>query len=78
LRATAGRIPKNDFKTVTWSHSVVNNALGFREREVRIPKPPSLFRVMVLGDSLTWGAGLATDQRYSDLLKHACAMPFQD
>ena len=53
----------------TWGHRVVNNRHGFREREFALPKPTDLYRVVVLGDSLTWGAGLAADERYSARLE---------
>lgn len=53
----------------TWGHPVVYNDLGFRSDNVLIPKPPGTRRVMVLGDSLTWGAGLAADERYTELLE---------
>lgn len=58
---------KNDGKNWTWGHAVHGNSWGFREREVATPKPEGRLRVMVLGDSLTWGAGLDEDQRYSRL-----------
>ena len=45
----------------TWGHEVRNNRLGFREREFVVPKPANTCRIMVLGDSLTWGAGLAPE-----------------
>jgi len=51
----------------TWGHRVQNNRLGFRERDFDIPKPRDVYRVMVLGDSLTWGAGLAVEQRYTSI-----------
>ncbi len=51
----------------TWGHAVQNNRFGFREREFVEPKPPNTCRVMVLGDSLTWGAGLAPEERYTNL-----------
>lgn len=69
LRWQARRLPPNDYCTVTWGHPVVNNHLGFREREFAIPKPPGCFRIMVLGDSLTWGAGLPVEKRYTNLLE---------
>ena len=53
----------------TWGHKVVNNRLGFRERDFETPKPAGVYRVMVLGDSLTWGAGLSRQQRYSARLE---------
>ena len=54
---------------VTWGHVVRNNALDFREREFSTPKDPDTFRVMVIGDSLTWGVGLGEEERYSHLLE---------
>ncbi len=51
----------------TWGHPVINNRLGFREREFETPKPAGLCRVMVLGDSLTWGVGLDPSERYTQL-----------
>lgn len=51
----------------TWGHRVHNNRFGFREREFVTPKPAGVFRVMVLGDSFTWGIGLATHERYTDI-----------
>lgn len=69
LRLREGREPANDWDTVTWGHKVTNNKLGFREREFAIPKPDGLYRVMVLGDSLTWGEGLPVEERYTDVLQ---------
>jgi hypothetical protein len=54
---------------VTWGHVVRNNALDFRERGFSTPKDPGTFRVMVIGDSLTWGVGLGEEERYSHLLE---------
>lgn len=51
----------------TWGHRVENNAYGFRERDFASPKPPGIYRVMVLGDSLTWGVGLALEERYTEV-----------
>ncbi len=55
-----------DGKLYTWGHLVVNNKYGFRERDFDIPKP-KVYRIMVLGDSLTWGAGLDINERYTNL-----------
>jgi lysophospholipase L1-like esterase len=60
----------------TWGNAVRNNSLGFREKEFAIPKPAGTYRIMVLGDSLTWGAGLAAEQRYTDLLEDYLANRF--
>lgn len=54
-----------DGERYTWGHQVQTNRYGFREREFEIPKPPGVYRVMVLGDSFTWGYGLAPEERYA-------------
>jgi lysophospholipase L1-like esterase len=51
----------------TWGHEVRNNRFGFRDREFVEPKPANTCRIMVLGDSLTWGAGLSPEERYTNL-----------
>jgi hypothetical protein len=51
-------LPINGFvngKRYTWGRLVENNRYGFRERNFKQPKPSDTYRVMVLGDSLTWG-----------------------
>jgi hypothetical protein len=40
----------------------VTNSLGLRDREPTSPKPPSIVRVVMLGDSFTEGAGLTAEQ----------------
>ncbi len=52
----------------TWGH-FLPNGLGFRERFFEVPKPESVFRIMILGDSLTWGVGLAEKERYTLILE---------
>ena len=47
---------------------VVLNARGFRDAEVPATKPPATHRVVVLGDSITWGLGVDRGERYPDLL----------
>jgi len=51
----------------TWGIQVKLNSLGFREREISIPKPAGVYRVIVLGDSLTYGIGLYPEERYTNL-----------
>ncbi len=53
----------------TWGHVITNNSHGFREREFTSPKPPNTYRLMVLGDSMSWGVGLPVHERYSNLLE---------
>jgi lysophospholipase L1-like esterase len=61
--------PDNDYETITWGHRVHKNSFGFRERELPPIKLVNTYRIMVVGDSLTWGAGLAEDERYTELLQ---------
>lgn len=58
------------------------NRLGLRDREIAVPKPPGLVRVLMLGDSFTEGWGLAFEdtvpKRVERLLAHAgCATPVE-
>ena len=53
----------------TWGIPVQYNKYLFREREFETPKPKGVYRIMVLGDSLTWGSGLKPEERYSGLLE---------
>jgi len=64
----AGLNIRNDKVNWTWGHRIDNNSFGYREKEFDVPKSGGLFRIMILGDSLTWGAGLAYNQRYSAIL----------
>jgi hypothetical protein len=54
----------------TWGHKVIRNEFGFREKNFSLNKSSDTFRIMVLGDSLTWGAGLSVYQRYSYILQY--------
>jgi len=47
------------------------NAFGVRDVERPAAKPPGTFRLLVLGDSLTLGAGLPLDATYSKVLERA-------
>ena len=62
----------------TWGHLVKNNQYGFRERNFDSPKPSGIYRVMVLGDSLTWGAGLAPEERYTAIAENLLNKTFND
>jgi lysophospholipase L1-like esterase len=63
-------------KRYTWGHLVENNRYGFRDRDFKTPKPPDTYRVMVLGDSLTWGAGLAVEERYTAIAENLLSSAF--
>lgn len=56
-----------DDQIYTWGHLVRPNLQGLREREIEIPRPEGVFRVLVLGDDSTWGPGLAENERFTAL-----------
>jgi hypothetical protein len=49
------------------------NRLGFRERDFAMPKPLTTYRIAVIGDSLAWGVGVPTPERFSDRIELALA-----
>lgn len=67
-----------DGERYTWGHLVENNKHGFREREFSSPKPPGTYRIMVLGDSFTWGQGLAVRERYTAIAEKLLNERFDD
>ena len=48
--------------------AIVSNHLGFREREIP-PRSPDRYRIVVVGDSFTWGQGIEEGERFSNLLE---------
>jgi lysophospholipase L1-like esterase len=49
------------------------NSAGFRGRERRVEKPPGVFRVAVLGDSIAMGSGVTEAESYAFGLEGALA-----
>jgi lysophospholipase L1-like esterase len=45
-----------------------SNSLGFRERDIP-PQSVARYRIVVVGDSFTWGQGIERAERFSDLLE---------
>jgi hypothetical protein len=73
--------PPNDYRgkgMLTWGNPVRRNNLNYRDKDVTISKPKGVFRIMVLGDSFTWGAGLAENERYGNILDSLLASSFKD
>ena len=53
----------------TFGHSFTSNGLGFREKEFEKKKNKNVFRILVFGDSFTFGVGIDNDHRYTNLLE---------
>jgi len=51
------------------------NSAGFRGREYARPKPPGVFRIVVVGDSVTMGAGVAEEEAYPARLEQMLNAP---
>jgi lysophospholipase L1-like esterase len=56
----------NGFSEGTW---VTTNSRGLRERELPVTKPAGTRRVVFLGDSVTFGAGVRDDEPFPRLLE---------
>ncbi len=54
---------------MTHGHIVRINNLGFRGPDVAIEKRPGQFRILALGDSFTFGTGIAEEDRYADVMQ---------
>lgn len=52
-----------------YGHDAVIGAHGLRNRPVEQPKPDGLFRVLVLGDSVAFGWGVAEEQAFPRVLE---------
>jgi hypothetical protein len=46
-----------------------SNSSGFRTPEFTIARPPDTFRIVVVGDSYTWGQGVALSETFSEVLR---------
>lgn len=58
--------PNSDF--ITLGVPFRTNELGFRDRPI-FEKSPSVFRILCLGDSITFGTGVANDQTFPNVLE---------
>ena len=52
-----------------FSHPVRINSFGMRGPETSLKKPAGIKRIVVLGDSYVWGAGVADQYRFTNLLQ---------
>ena len=56
---------------------VHTNAFGFRERGFAPVKPQGVYRIAAVGDSFTYGNGIAQQDRYSDVLQSKLPSHFE-
>lgn len=61
----------SSYFALKWRESVESstNELGYREREIALQKPAGVYRIAVVGDSLTYGQGVAEQDRFSRLIE---------
>jgi len=63
---------------MTHGHAVRINSWGFRGPEWPAAKPPGAFRIMVLGDSFTFGQGIGEGEVYTTLLGNQLRAKFPE
>ena len=55
-------------RLTTWGHRAIQHDMGGRGQHTYLPKPEGACYIMLLGDSFTYGYGLAVEERYSDII----------
>lgn len=53
------------------------NSLGLRDYEFKLAKAPGVYRALVLGDSITFGAGVRLEDTYTKQTEKLLNQPFQ-
>ncbi len=69
-------VPPHHGKFRTFGHSFTTNHLGFREKRFSHRKKSETFRILIFGDSLTFGVGIDDDHRYSNVLEELFKINF--
>ena len=60
----------------SFGHEYKTNGMGFRERSFTFKKKAQTFRILVFGDSLTFGVAVSDEQRYTNLLETLLNMSY--
>lgn len=55
---------------------VTTNSFGHRDREISIEKPPGAFRLLAVGDSVTFGHGVRGEETWPEVLERQLAARF--
>jgi len=76
LRQFFPRLPNSLKTNPTWEISL--NSEGFRDVEFRKEKPSSVFRIICLGDSWTFGWNVGQNQAYPQVLKALLGREFSE
>jgi lysophospholipase L1-like esterase len=63
--------PRPRFSGFSEGVALTTNSRGLRERELPLAKPPGTRRVVFLGDSVTFGAGVTDDEPFPRLLERS-------
>jgi lysophospholipase L1-like esterase len=63
--------PRPSFSGFSEGVALTTNSRGLRERELPLAKPPGIRRVVFLGDSVTFGAGVKDDEPFPRLLERS-------
>ena len=66
------QIPNYQATLESWDSKVkvASNSHGFRDREYAIQKPTGVKRVVVLGDSFTWGWGIEQQETFTEVAEN--------
>lgn len=57
------------WESTSFNHKLTINSKGLRDREHPYESPPGIFRILALGDSYTWGYGVADDEIFTQVLE---------
>lgn len=57
------------YLSLKWKQRVTLNSYGFRDREFTLKKPEGHYRIIVIGDSITYGQGVEKEDRFTNILE---------
>ena len=58
-----------NWNATTFDQPLSINSRGLRDREYSLRKPANTIRILVLGDSYTWGYGVGNEQVYTEVME---------